>query len=260
MQRSVTYAVGDVHGRADLLEAAVAHARDDAAARGASPRFAFVGDVCDRGPHSMRCFEIVAETLAECPGSFLVRGNHDDMFLRALGGSCESRFVAAWLGRGGVQTLESYCRGDLNGAAELVRTVYRDHLRLVEDARSIVVDGGFAYTHAGVSPLRPLEMQDPHDLMWVRDPFLGHVGYLARVVVHGHTVVGDLPVVTENRVSIDTGAYKSGRLTVAVIDGDCLSFFQTDGCAARVNAVEAVRLDRGLGTALDGFVRHAEAA
>lgn len=260
MQRRITYAVGDIHGRADLAEAAVAHACEDAAAKGAFPRFAFVGDVCDRGPLSRRCFDLVAETLAAFPGSFLLRGNHDDMFARCLGGSCERRYVAAWLGRGGVQTLESYLPGDLNGAAELVRTLHRDHLRLVEEARSIVIEETFAYAHAGVSPLRPLERQDPHDLMWIRGPFLDHVGWLGRAVVHGHSVVGDRPVVTENRVSIDTGAYRSGRLTVAVIDGDAVSFFQTDGCAARVVPVDAVRLDRGLGTVLDGFVPRAAAA
>lgn len=253
MSRHVTYAVGDIHGRADLAETVVAHAREDAAARGAFPRFAFIGDVCDRGPDSRRAFDVVAEAIATHDGSFLIRGNHDDWFRRCMNGGCESRVVAGWLGRGGVQTLESYLPGDLEGACEIVRTLHLDHLRLVDEARQIVVDGAFAYTHAGVSPLRPLDRQDPHDLMWLRDPFLGHVGWLGAVIVHGHSVVGDVPVVTENRISIDTGAYRSGRLSVAAIDAEAgdVSFFQTDGSAARVIEIDPVSLDRGLGTVLD---------
>jgi serine/threonine protein phosphatase 1 len=87
--------------------------------------------------------------------------------------------------------------------------------------------------------------------MWIRDPFLDHVGRLQNIIVHGHTVVGDLPVVTENRISIDTGAYHSGRLTAVAIDNGSFRFFQTDGSFKSVVDVEPVLLDRGLGTVFD---------
>lgn len=256
MSNQITYAIGDVHGRADLLDAVVGFALEDAALRGASPRFAFLGDICDRGPDTRRAFDAVAEVIALHAGSFLVRGNHDDWFARCISG-CDSRIVAGWLGRGGVATLESYLPGDLNGAVEIVRSLNADHLRLVAASTGLVRDGGLVYTHAGVNPARPLGMQDPHDLMWVREAFLDHVGHLGATVIHGHSVIGDRPVVTENRVSIDTGAYRSGRLTVAAVDSAAgtVSFFQTDGAASRVIAVAPVLLDRGLGTAVDSCGR-----
>lgn len=253
MSRAVTYAIGDIHGMADLAEAVIDFAVQHASARGASPRFAFLGDVCDRGLNSRRAFDVVADAIEAYDGSFLIRGNHDDLFRKCVSGGSTSRVVAGWLHRGGVQTLESYLPGDLNGAVSLVNTIHMDHLRLIDEASRYVVDGGFLFTHAGVVPGRSLIAQDEHDLMWVRDAFLDHVGPLGHVVVHGHSVVGDLPVVTENRISIDTGAFKSGRLTVAAIDinQESVEFFQTDGNASRVVEVEALRLDRGLGTVLD---------
>ena len=48
-------------------------------------------------------------------------------------------------------------------------------------------------------------------------------------MVHGHTIIGDSPVVTGNRVSIDTGAYRSGLLSAAVFDGGPVRFLQARG-------------------------------
>ena len=249
MKDIITYAVGDVHGRADLLKAVIHHAISDAMSRNAIPKFIFLGDICDRGPRSRQALDLVADVLGDFEGSVLLKSNHDDMFAGALR-SMDRRQIGAWLSRGGMQTLASYCPSDLNGAFEVIRTLHQDHLRMIDDAASMYVENGIVFAHAGINPDMGIQQQDDHDLMWIRDGFLEHVGYLDAVVVHGHTVVGDLPVATENRVSIDTGAHTSGRLTVAAIQNGEFRFFQTDGCASRVVEVEAVRLDRGLGTCL----------
>lgn len=259
MKDYITYAVGDVHGRADLLKAVIHHAIADAMNHNALPRFIFLGDICDRGPRSRQALDLVADVLGDFEGSVLLKSNHDDMFASALK-SMDRREIGAWLSRGGMQTLASYCPSDLNGAFEVVRTFHLDHLRMIDDAVSMYVEDGVVFAHAGINPQARIEQQDDHDLMWIRDAFLEHVGHLGAIVVHGHTVVGDLPVATENRISIDTGAHKSGRLTVAAIHNGEFRFFQTDGSASSVVDVEAVRLDRGLGTCLDHYEDMALAA
>lgn len=250
MSIALTYAIGDVHGRDDLLKALIEACAKDAAKLGAAPRFIFLGDICDKGPRSRQAFDIILEAVSDFEGSLMLKGNHDDLFERSAGRH-EERMIVAWLSRGGVQTLGSYRRGDLESAIRAVGTLHSDHVRLVAEAPLCVEEDGYLFSHAGMDPAKPISKQCERDLMWAREPFMSHVGDLGRIVVHGHTVVGDLPVVTENRISIDTGAYKSGRLTaVRLHDGD-VKFFQTDGDATSVVEVEAVRLDRGLGTVLD---------
>lgn len=251
MRSTIDYAIADVHGRADLLVPLAVACIKDAAERGATPHFVFLGDIIDRGPTSRECLDIVSELLSAHEGSVCLKGNHEDMALAVLS-SCEpdGADVERWLDNGGFTTLESY-HADPEIGLEMMRTLHGDHIRLMSGAMTSLERGGFFFAHAGVDPTRSLREQCDHDLMWVRKPFLHHVGHLEQVVIHGHEVVGDLPVVTENRVSIDTGAYRSGRLTACVVDGGDLRFLQTDGSGRRVVSVEAVRLDRGLGTCID---------
>jgi serine/threonine protein phosphatase 1 len=250
MSTRITYAIADVHGRADLLKSLIAFCIADAAAVSASPRFIFLGDICDKGPCSREAYDIVAEVLTSYPDSVLLKGNHDDMFERSVG-RLQRNAVAAWLQRGGVQTLNSYSHGDLELAVQVAGTIHADHVRMVRESRLMVDDGDFLFVHAGIDPSKSLSEQTERDLIWLRDPFMGHVGDLGRIVVHGHSIVGDRPVATENRISLDTGAYASGRLTAMRIHGGEISFFQTDGDASAVVPVDPVLEDRGMGTVLD---------
>ena len=90
-------------------------------------------------------------------------------------------------------------------------------------------DGERLFVHAGIRPGVPLDKQSEEDVTWIREGFLDHPDPLPRLVVHGHTIMGDRPVVTVNRVSIDTGAFTSGILTAAVFDGGRLQFLQAVG-------------------------------
>lgn len=251
MRRTIDYAIADVHGRADLLIKLIVACLGDASGEGAIPRFVFLGDLIDRGPTSRDCLDIVSEVLSTHEGSVCLKGNHEDMALAVLTSEePDEATMERWRDGGGYETLESY-HHDLEIGFEMMRTMHADHLRLMREAKTSLDRGGYFFAHAGVDPTRALGDQRDRDLMWVRKPFLDHVGHLEKVVIHGHEVVGDLPVVTENRVSIDTGAYRSGRLTACVVDGGNLRFLQTDGSGRNVVAVEPVRLDRGLGTCLD---------
>ena len=251
MRRLIDYAISDVHGRADLLMPLLLACFEDALSRDSKARFNFLGDLIDRGPRSRDCLDMASEILSMYEGSVCLRGNHEDMALDVAGEAVPGdEQVERWMDSGGIATLQSYCH-DLETGLEMMRTINRDHLRLMEGSKLSQERGRFLLVHAGVSPDRSLTDQTHRDLTRIRAPFLDHVGDLGRVIVHGHTVVGDLPVVTENRVSIDTGAYASGRLTACVLDGAELRFFQTDGSGRAVVSVEPVRLDRGLGTAMD---------
>jgi serine/threonine protein phosphatase 1 len=247
-----TFAIADIHGRADLLEAMHSFIADHASVDDVDPQIIYLGDICDRGPQSKKCFNMVQRTLKALPESELICGNHDDWFLRAIRYG-EERAKLNWIDKGGVETLHSYYVGDSAIGMSIIDEHHEDHLDLVENASSHVVRGNVCFTHAGIMPGVALDQQAAYDMMWVREDFLEHVGHLSHVVVHGHTPVGDRPVVTENRISLDTNAHVSGRLTAVVIDWEeqTVEFFQTDGDAMSVVKVEPVMLNRGFGFATD---------
>jgi serine/threonine protein phosphatase 1 len=248
------YLIGDIHGRADLLEAVVAFARADAAKRGRKPRFTFLGDVVDRGIESRRALDLVSRILEEDDENALLLGNHDDWFLTAIDQGYFPK-LKGWLRRGGVETLTSYGQDDFEVARREISNRFGDHMDALRNASAVIEDDNFIYAHAGIDPTVAIkDVTDKSIFYWIREGFLDFVGYLDKPVIHGHTVCkSGLPEVTENRIALDTEAYASGRLTVLVIDPleRSMSFHQTDGNASRVVKVDPVRIDRGLGTVLD---------
>jgi serine/threonine protein phosphatase 1 len=214
MMRQVTYAIGDIHGRLDLLERLLDSVAADAASRDASAKIVFTGDYVDRGPASRGVIDRIMAGPRRPEDRFVpLRGNHDALFVTAV---TRGNVIPDWAWILYEHTLESY---GLTGAtlagrdAELRRHAdYLAGLPLTHD------DGRHLFVHAGIRPGVPLDRQDPEDLIWIREDFLTFEGKLPRRVVHGHTIMGDQPVVTPNRISIDTGAYRSGILTAAVLD------------------------------------------
>ncbi|MBN9457538.1 MAG: serine/threonine protein phosphatase [Bosea sp.] len=246
-----TYAIGDVHGRSDLLQTVITFCEEDAARRGGMPRIIFLGDIVDRGRDAKGCLEIVGRALADHPASIFLRGNHDDWFLRFL--ENDRRQLRTWFHDGGRETIDSYCDLDIDDAQRFIVSRHPGHLDLLRRSVFMVEDGPLLFVHAGVRPGVALGSQSPDDLMWIREPFLDHHGRLPRVIVHGHSVMNPpRPVVTENRISLDTGACWTGRLSVLVIDQakQQLSFFQTDGDSGSIVKIDPVNHDRGDGTLL----------
>jgi serine/threonine protein phosphatase 1 len=239
----LTYAIGDVHGRSDLLAAIIDFIDCDAARRRRTPRIIFLGDIVDRGHDSKGCLDIVGHALSDNPGSIFLRGNHDDWFLSYLEG--DSREVTNWYRNGGMKTLASYADLDVGEALEFILRAHSRHLELLRRSVFMVDETPFAFVHAGIRPWVPVAEQAPKDLMCIRRDFYDQVGRMSHVVVHGHTIVpGGRPVVTENRISMDTGAYLTGRLSVMVLDLESdrpITFFQTDGDHRSVIEVEPTR-------------------
>lgn len=246
------YAIGDIHGHAGLLERLLAFVESDAAQRGIHPRVIFLGDIVDRGPENRRAMDLVCSALAQWPDSRLLLGNHDSWLLDFLE---QGDADPAWLMNGGSETLHSYGLEGLSPAAarDKVARDFRDHHEMLRAASIQELEGGFAFVHAGVNPNRPIPEQDAEDCIWIRGPFLNHLGPLSHTVVHGHTPMIDppCPVITENRISMDTGAFATGVLSLMILDPEqeSASFHATSPDGA-VTPLEPIRIDRGYGTAL----------
>lgn len=219
----ITYAIGDVHGRADLLERMLDQIQTDADQRTVEYRIIFLGDIIDRGPDSRKAMDLVHATLNASPDSRLILGNHEEFFLRVLDCSQESeRVLDHWLRKGGHETLASYGLLDCNDVTHLAEEFnkrFPHHVAMMRQAENLIIDGNYAFVHAGVRPNVPLKEQQEKDLRWIRDEFLNHMDAHEKIVVHGHTVTAShRPEVHSNRIALDTGAYQSGILASAIVD------------------------------------------
>jgi serine/threonine protein phosphatase 1 len=229
------YAVGDIHGRLDLLDRLLERIDADDAARGpAETWLVFLGDLVDRGPDSAGVVDRLRR-LAQAPGGRTVRflaGNHEEMFLDALAGDAST--VRLFARVGGRETALSYGitpeRYNMlefeELAAELAALVPPEHVAFLRGFEGQVTLGDYAFVHAGIHPDRPLAIQKAADLRWIRDPFLRHRARFEKRIVHGHTITDEVEVLP-NRIGIDTGAYLSGRLTALGLEGEEQWFLQT---------------------------------
>lgn len=226
------YAIGDVHGRLDLLDRLLATIDADHAARPAARRtLIFLGDLIDRGPESAGVVERVRERLDAGDGR-LILGNHEEVFAAAARG--DSKATRALYRMDGASTMLSYGltpdeieHGSFDDLARLLTLrVPAAHLALMERAEDLIQIGDYVFVHAGIDHRRALEEQSTRDLRWVREPFLSHPGNPGFAVVHGHTPVPEI----ENqpyRIGIDTGAFATGVLSAVGLEADARWFLDT---------------------------------
>jgi serine/threonine protein phosphatase 1 len=227
------YAVGDVHGRLDLLLRLEAEIHKDLAAWPTSaPLVCYLGDYVDRGPSSAGVIEYLATPPRDGLRRIFLKGNHEDRMLAFL--SEPEANGPRWMEFGGREALASYGlpRADIDSRDwqtfrdTLAAALPASHLAFLGALELALRWSGYLLVHAGVDPARPLADQDPHDLMWIREPFLSSDRDFGLRVVHGH-VIGPEPVIRANRIGLDTGAYKSGVLTCAVLDPGAVRLLQT---------------------------------
>lgn len=201
----LTYAVGDIHGRLDLLVRLLERVEADAAGR--DHRLVFVGDYIDRGQDSAGVIRTLRALQVERPGRVIcLKGNHEDLFLKSFG---DPRTLRNWIYNGGDAMLASFGAKGLDGVPEdavawiaACPVSYEDELRY--------------FVHAGLRPGRPLAEQSEHDRLWIRDEFLVGDHDFGRFVVHGHTPrPTGFPDLRRFRLNVDTAAVYGGRLTAA---------------------------------------------
>lgn len=227
------YAVGDIHGRLDLLNDLLGRINDDIAARSVpSAAVVFLGDLIDRGPQSAGVIERLC-TLTPFPAETLcLLGNHEEVLLRVL--AAEPDLAYDWLGYGGDACAESYgvdpvaltAMDEARIATTLGDAIPARHIAYLKRCGDTVSFGDYLLVHAGIRPGVPIEDQEPKDLRWIRQPFLSDAHDHGCMVIHGHTISEGVEQ-RSNRIGIDTGAYRTGLLTAAVIEGDDLHFIAT---------------------------------
>ena len=216
------YAVGDLHGCADLLANLLETILRDVAQLKVTQRpiLIFVGDYVDRGDKSPEVIDMVLRLMAE--GRFEVRalkGNHEQSLLDFLD---DANVGPSWAEYGGLQTLRSYgvqppARKADPRAWETTREQFlerfpSEHLTFLRGLELMATYGDYAFVHAGVRDGIPLSSQNEQDLLWIRGDFLHAKGPFEKVIVHGHTPDTE-PFVGSARIGIDTGAYATGLLT-----------------------------------------------
>lgn len=233
-ERRCVYAIGDIHGRADLLARLHEMILADAAEAPEPEKVVvYLGDYVDRGLQSREVIDLLLD--APLPGFEAVHlcGNHEALMLDFLE---DGRNGAMWLFNGGDATLHSYGipvpsgmmrDGNTDECWQALReAVPPRHQRFLEGLRPYHLEGDYCFVHAGLRPGVPVERQEFGDLIWIRDEFLQSGADFGHMVVHGHTITGEIDE-HDNRIGIDTGAYGSGRLTCLVLQGTGRRFLQT---------------------------------
>ena len=227
---ALVYAVGDIHGRDDLLGVLLRQIEDDFARSGAeSGVLVFLGDYVDRGPNPRAVIEQLVSYRPPQLRVYCLKGNHEQAFVQFLE---EGTGGEAWVVNGGGETLVSYgvtppARGLPSEEAEtawkaarqsLVRAIPPRHAAFLKGLQLWLAIGDYVFVHAGVRPGAPLDQQFERDLLWIRKDFLNARRPSEKVIVHGHTPEA-APFLGRWRIGLDTGAYATGLLSAVRLQG-----------------------------------------
>lgn len=227
------YAIGDVHGRLDLLNYLLSIIGNDPDGdTGVRKVLVMLGDYIDRGPDSCQVLDRLDEVknghILPDFKVHLLKGNHEDSMLSFLANKNSS----LWLANGGMDTLASYGY-KLNAKTNLknlrkhfLKTLPVHHKKLLRSLKFSISIGDYGFVHAGVRPGVPWHNQDPNDLLWIRAGFLDSTEDFGHMVIHGHSP-NHKPVQHRNRIGIDTKAWETGKLTCLVLEGKSQRFIST---------------------------------
>jgi serine/threonine protein phosphatase 1 len=207
---SRTYAIPDLHGRCDLLNAAIERILDHS--RGVAAKAVTLGDYIDRGPESRQVMERLVNWSSKALPLVALKGNHEAMMWECCKNLSETGW---WLKNGGDQTLSSYGQ---SAATLQVSAVPAAHLDWIARLPSMHVDEHRIFVHAGVEADIPLNHQSDQILLWKRYPDAFKKGHGRHHVVHGHDAKPDGPILTKGRTNLDTLAWKTGRLAIGVFE------------------------------------------
>lgn len=239
------YAIGDVHGRLDLLvELLDMIGRDDWRRKQRDETcLILLGDYVDRGPQSRDVIDFIIKLREQWPSMTCLMGNHEQVFQMAINGDEQAVRFFTRDGVGGCETLMSYgitkrqikelAPGELWDMID--KAVPQEHKDFLASLNSQAIIGDYAFVHAGIQPGVPLADQEDTDLYWIRDAFLEFEEPHPYMIVHGHSIREDVEMRT-NRIGIDTGAYATGRLTAIGLEGTECWFMSTGESATEAEA------------------------
>jgi serine/threonine protein phosphatase 1 len=219
------YAIGDIHGRLDLFEQIMAIIRADNASRPpATVRIVLLGDLIDRGPASAELISRAQTFSLHNPRFIILKGNHEAAMVDSARGDLIA--LKFWLRHGGDAALASWgLPMDLISfgpsetlVAAIGELVPHDVIEWMAKLPLTFRRGNCLFVHAGIRPGVKLSRQSSDDMLWIREDFLSSEAHPALVVVHGHSVSTDAPMMQNGRIGIDTGAYRTGKLTAVGIE------------------------------------------
>lgn len=239
----VGYAVGDIHGRADLLRAMLDMLEERAESdvrEGGEPYVIFLGDYVDRGPHSAAVLDLLLQRRPRGFTRHYLKGNHEASMLAFLEQPLANK---GWVSHGGSETLMSYgvhppvsFGADdqmwIDVGEKFRAKVPHEHVAFLHLLERYVVLGDYAFVHAGVDVSRPIDQQTDSDLMWIRAKFLTARRRHQYRIVHGHTPA-ERPFADQRRIGVDTGAYASGTLSAVRLEGEAVDFLSVSDRALR---------------------------
>ena len=228
------YAIGDIHGRLDLLGMLLAMIEADAAqSRSAQKTLVFLGDYIDRGPDSRGVVEALLDGLPPDFEAHFLKGNHEALLLAFLD---DASTLHQWLINDAKTTIRSYgvdvrllereAASPETWRGAFAAALPESHRHFFQSLTLMASFGDYLFVHAGLRPGVPIEAQDERDLIWIRREFLDSTADFGKFVVHGHTPVAR-PEVRSNRIDIDTGAVFSSKLTALRLEGNEQSLLQT---------------------------------
>lgn len=224
------YAIGDIHGHAELLDDLLRQiVADDAGRHPSRTTVVFLGDLMDRGPNSAGVIEKAMAFIranAANPGITVrfLKGNHEEVYLRSASG--DERATRHFIRMGGRETILSYpiSQDEYEHlsveelALRLLTLIPRAHVDFVSDFEDRIVIGDYAFVHAGVRPGVAVADQRKEDLRWIREGFVNDNTPHDKMIVHGHTIFDDVDM-QHNRIGVDTGAYRTGKLSALGLEG-----------------------------------------
>jgi serine/threonine protein phosphatase 1 len=224
----LTYAIGDVHGRNDLLLKLLEIIRFDAIKLNERPRIIFLGDYIDRGAQSKAVVDtIVTLKNTDWCDVVVLMGNHEKTLLNFLHNPIV--YGPRWLEYGARPTFQSYgVKAPASKATQqewdsarkdFIKALLPNHINLFLSMPFSFTAKDYLFVHAGVDPTIDLSLQGPETLLWIRAKFLTAEKSCGFVVVHGHTT-DTKPDLTRWRIGVDTGAYATGVLSAVKLSGD----------------------------------------
>lgn len=233
-----TFAIGDIHGDLDALEALIAALPpllpDDTVV--------FLGDYLDRGVRSRQVIQRVRSLQIEWPCKMVaLRGNHEDLWIKCFdtpnlsfmlprANGCGETF-RSFVGEVPLLPDATLSPDEIPAFLDVKSWLPREVVEWMDTLALWYEDEHAIYVHAGLDG-RGDAWKHPRDgrerpLMWMRDAdFYGR--YKGKRVVFGHTPVRDLPVAPDltsafenprgvwvrgDLVGIDTACGKGGFLS-----------------------------------------------
>lgn len=233
----ITYAIGDIHGRLDLLEKLMAKIIEDNKNNNELANIVFVGDYIDRGPYSKGVIDYILNLNKQkqdlgFANIITLRGNHEAALLEFLK---NPDFGSSWIAYGAAACFISYGvkpptisanKEDWENIANLFRNAMpNEHLEFYQSLDYYYMSGDYLFVHAGILPNKAIEYQDNDVMLSIREPFLSSNEDFGFRVVHGHTP-SEQPIIKANRIGIDTGAYATNILSAVKININSISIMQ----------------------------------